>query len=236
MVSITLPMVGRLAKLSLDHFYISTRTILSSRTRNNLMLGNDYQKNKFSTEAKKADEGSSAPPVDQLTENEAKLKSELELLSAELSEMKERFSDLDDKYKRALADRENLRVRLTKQIEEARTFGILGFCKDLIAVADTLSKATESVPKDQLTESNQHLKNLYEGLILSEAELHKVFTKHGLISLNPLDEKFNPQDHESLFQQEVQGKTPGTVVVVSKIGYKLHDKLVRPAQVGVAKG
>lgn len=139
------------------------------------MLGIDHQKNKFSTEAKKADEGSSGPAVDQLTENEAKLKSELELLSAELSEMKERFSDLDDKYKRALADRENLRVRLTKQIEEARTFGILGFCKDLIAVADTLSKATESVPKDQLTESNQHLKNLYEGLILSEAELHKVF-------------------------------------------------------------
>ncbi|GFG33776.1 hypothetical protein Cfor_05120, partial [Coptotermes formosanus] len=101
-----------------------------------------------------------------------------------------------DKYKRALADGENMRRRLMKQIEDAKHFGIQGFCKDLL----------------------------------------EVFTRHGLIPVNPLEEKFDPNLHEALFQQEVQGKAPGTIVVVSKIGYKLHERVIRPALVGVAKG
>lgn len=65
--------------------------------------------------------------------------------------------------------------------------------------------------------------------------MFQVFKKHGLSTLNPLDEKFDPNQHEALFQQEVEGKAPGTVVVVSKIGYKLHERIVRPALVGVSK-
>lgn len=88
--------------------------------------------------------------------------------------MKERNAELNDKYKRALADSENLRVRLSKQIDDAKLYGIQGFCKDLLDVADILGKATESVPKDELTERNPHLKSLYEGLRMTEAQLHKV--------------------------------------------------------------
>ncbi|XP_008215875.1 grpE protein homolog 1, mitochondrial isoform X2 [Nasonia vitripennis] len=183
-----------------------------------------------------AEEPKSESAEQSLSENEKKLKSEIELLNKDLTELKEKYSQLDDKYKRALADSENLRVRLMKQIEDAKLFGIQGFCKDLLDVADILGKATESVPKDEISERNPHLKSLYEGLIMTEAQLHKVFKKHGLISLNPLDEKFDPNQHEALFQQEVEGKKPGTVVVVSKVGYKLHERIVRPALVGVAKG
>lgn len=68
-------------------------------------------------------------------------------------------------------------MRLTKQIEDAKLFGIQGFCKDLLEVADILGKATESVPKDELTEKNPHLKTLYEGLRMTEAQLHKVNQK-----------------------------------------------------------
>ncbi|XP_008552744.1 grpE protein homolog, mitochondrial [Microplitis demolitor] len=239
MVSMTLPMVGKLTKLSLDHFYISTRTILSNRTSQTSINNLCYQIKKFGTEQKKVDESSSSSPppsIEQMTDNENKLKSEIELLNKELMSLKERNIELDNKYKRALADGENLRVRLTKQIEDAKLFGIQGFCKDLLDVADILGKATESVPKDQLTERNPHLKTLYEGLRMTESQLHKVFKKHGLVSVNPLDEKFDPNQHEALFQQEVQGKKPGTVVVVSKVGYKLHERIVRPALVGVAKG
>lgn len=92
-------------------------------------------------------------------------------------------------------------MRLTKQIEEAKIFGIQGFCKDLLDVADVLSKATESVPKDEISNSNPHLKSLYEGLVMTEAQLQNVFKRHGLEQLNPLDEKFNPNLHEALFQQ-----------------------------------
>ncbi|KAK3925489.1 GrpE protein-like protein, mitochondrial [Frankliniella fusca] len=170
------------------------------------------------------------------TEAEKKLKSELEKASAESQALSEKVAELDDKYKRLLADRENLRNRLTKQIEDAKIFGIQSFCKDLLEVADILGKATESVPKEEVKDNNPHLKNLYEGLTMTEAQLLKVFTRHGLLQVNPLNEKFDPNLHEALFEQEVQGKEPGSVVVVSKVGYKLHERCIRPALVGVAKG
>lgn len=115
-----------------------------------------------------------------MTENEKKLKSEIEMLNKDLADLKERNNELNNKYKRALADSENLRVRLCKQIDDAKLFGIQGFCKDLLDVADILGKATESVPKDQLTERNPHLKTLYEGLTMTEAQLHKVLLNFAL--------------------------------------------------------
>lgn len=98
----------------------------------------------------------------------------MELINKELTELKESKDVIEDKYKRALAEGENIRLRLTKQINDAKLFGIQGFCKDLLDVADVLGKATESVPKDEITEKNPHLKSLYEGLIMTEAQLHKV--------------------------------------------------------------
>lgn len=80
---------------------------------------------------------------------------------------------MQDKYKRSLADSENLRRRLTKQIDDAKMFGIQNFCKDLLNVADILHRATESVPADQVN-TNTHLKGLYEGLKMTEAEMLKV--------------------------------------------------------------
>jgi len=68
---------------------------------------------------------------------------------------------------------ENMRRRLTKQIEDAKLFGIQGFCKDLLNVSDILQRATESVPSDQVG-SNPHLKNLYQGLSMTESELQNV--------------------------------------------------------------
>ncbi|KAG8235871.1 hypothetical protein J437_LFUL016478 [Ladona fulva] len=180
---------------------------------------------------KKADE-----PTPQETENEKKLLLELEKLNKDIEIIRKKSEELDDKYKRALADSENLRKRLTKQIDDAKVFGIQSFCKDLLEVADILGKATESVPKEEVSDNNPHLKSLYEGLVMTESQLVKVFKKHGLVPMNPINEKFDPNLHEALFQQEVQGKEAGTIVVVSKIGYKLHERVIRPALVGVAKG
>lgn len=169
------------------------------------------------------------------TATNTKVNEEVEKFNKQILELTEKNAELMDKYKRALADGENLRQRLTKQISEAKIYGIQSFCKDLLDVADVLSKATETVPKDEIKDSNPHLKSLYEGLIMTEAQLKSVFKRNGLEPVNPLNEKFNPNFHEALFQQEVEGKQPGTVVVVSKIGYKLHDRVLRPALVGVSK-
>lgn len=125
---------------------------------------------------------------------------EIESLNKQIIELASQKDELLDKYKRALADGENLRNRLTKQISEAKIYGIQSFCKDLLDVADVLNKATETVPKEELNK-NSHLKSLYEGLTMTEAQLMSVFKRHGLEQVNPIDEKFNPNFHEALFTQ-----------------------------------
>lgn len=123
---------------------------------------------------------------------------------------------------------------MRREISDAKQYGIQNFVKDLLEVADVLSKATESVPKEALS-SNSHLKSLFEGLQMTEAQLQSVFRRYGVTQINPIGEKFNPNHHEALFEQEDSSKEPGTIGTVTKIGYKLHDRIVRPAMVGVIK-
>lgn len=155
-----------------------------------------------------------------------------------------------------------MRIRLTKQIQDAKIFGIQSFCKDLLEVADTLKQATIAVPKDEINNQNPHLKNLYDGLLLTKNSLDQVFRRHGIqhiIShknyylnthyyflsfydylqgiqpIEPLNTKFDPNLHEALFQKECKDKEDGTVIEVTKIGYTLHNRCIRPALVGVSK-
>ncbi|KAM6909494.1 grpE protein homolog 1, mitochondrial [Xenentodon cancila] len=153
----------------------------------------------------------------------------------EKTQLEEQLKDMAEKYKRALADTENLRTRSQRMVEDAKLYGIQGFCKDLLEVADILEKATESVPKEEVTSQNPHLKNLYDGLVMTEVQIQKVFAKHGLVRLNPEGQKFDPYEHEALFHAPVEGKEAGTVAIVTKVGYKLHGRTLRPALVGVAK-
>nr|ACN10134.1 GrpE protein homolog 1, mitochondrial precursor [Salmo salar]ACN12485.1 GrpE protein homolog 1, mitochondrial precursor [Salmo salar] len=136
-----------------------------------------------------------------------------------------------------VTDTENLRTRSQKMVEDTKLYGIQGFCKDLLEVADILEKATESVPSEEVSsQKNPHLKNLYDGLVMTDKQIQKVFTKHGLVKLNPDGgQKFDPYEHEALFHSPVEGKEPGTVAIVTKVGYKLHGRTLRPALVGVAK-
>ncbi|XP_074085934.1 grpE protein homolog 1, mitochondrial [Macrotis lagotis] len=156
-------------------------------------------------------------------------------LTEEKVKLEEQLKETMEKYKRALADTENLRRRSQKLVEEAKLYGIQGFCKDLLEVADILEKATASVPKDEIKEENPHLKNLYEGLVMTEVQIQKVFKKHGLLKLDPVGAKFDPYEHEALFHTPVEGKEPGTIALVTKVGYKLHGRTLRPALVGVVK-
>uniref|UniRef100_A0A8C2QAQ9 GrpE protein homolog n=1 Tax=Cyprinus carpio TaxID=7962 RepID=A0A8C2QAQ9_CYPCA len=153
----------------------------------------------------------------------------------EKTQLEEQLKDVTDKYKRALADTENLRQRSQKMIDDAKLYGIQGFCKDLLEVADILEKATESVPKTEISTANPHLKNLYDGLVMTEVQIQKVFQKHGLVKLNPDGQKFDPYEHEAVFHAPMEGKEAGTIAVVTKVGYKLHGRTLRPALVGVVK-
>ena len=136
---------------------------------------------------------------------------------------------------RALAEMENIRQRSRKQVEEAKLYGIQGFSKDILEVADVLQKATHSVPESALQDrdSNQHLIALYNGVKLTEAELQKVLQKNGVNQMNPLGQMFDPAFHEATF--ELEGEKPGTIAHVATLGYTLHGRTIRPARVGVVK-
>ena len=119
-------------------------------------------------------------------------------------------------------------------MEEAKLYGIQGFTKDVLEVADILQKATHSVPEGALQDrGNKHLLSLYDGVQLTDAELQKVLKKNGVNQIDPLGKIFDPMFHEAMF--EVEGEKPGTVAHVSVLGYTLHGRTIRPARVGVVK-
>ncbi|CAH1257875.1 GRPEL1 [Branchiostoma lanceolatum] len=178
------------------------------------------------TEDAEADK-SETPAEGEMSQADKKLTEEKAKLDKELKEYK-------DKYVRALAETENVRQRMKQQLADAKLYGIQSFCKDLLEVADVLQKATETVPAEEM-KNNPTLKTLFEGLKMTETQMQKVFSRNGLEMLNPVGEKFDPNFHEALFMAPMEGKEPGTVAVVSKVGYTLHNRVVRPALVGVVK-
>jgi len=188
----------------------------------------DAQRSFFSS--KKEEETAKAAPE----EEKAELSEAEKALHERIAELQEKHDDVFDKYRRSLADFENLRNRMNKQVSDAKIFGIQGFCKDLLEVADVLNKAVTAVPAEALQDS-QYLKDMHQGLQLTETQLLKVFGKHGLVQENPVGEKFDPNKHDALFQIPSPDKEPNTVLDVQKVGYILQGRTIRPAAVGVSR-
>lgn len=188
-----------------------------------------YRPRAFSTASGTNSESTQETKEENPPKNEAN-----EELVNENKKLLESLKDIDDKYKRALAESENVRIRMRKQVEDAKIYAIQGFCKDLLDVADVFGKAIESVPADAV-KANADFKNLYDGVVMTEQQLQSIFRRHGLVAVNPVGDKFNPNEHHAMFEIEDNTKEPGTVSIVTKIGYKLHDRTIRPAMVGVVK-
>lgn len=151
----------------------------------------------------------------------------VETLRTELAQTK-------DQAMRALAEAENTRQRAKKEREDASKFAISGFARDLLDVADNLRRALEAVPAD-LVEADVRVKNLLDGIEGTERQLLRSFEKNGIQKIDPLDEPFDPNFHEVMFEGPAPDKAPGTVIQVLEIGYVINDRLLRPARVGVAK-
>lgn len=142
---------------------------------------------------------------------------------------------LKDQLLRAMAETENTRRRLTKERDDSARFGASSFAKDMLSVADNLHRALEAMPEGAL-EDDAPLKALADGLKLTEDELLKAFERHGIVKIDPYGEKFDHNLHQAMLQLENTGKPAGTVAQVLAPGYVMHDRLLRPAMVGVAKG
>ncbi|MDH3661414.1 MAG: nucleotide exchange factor GrpE [Alphaproteobacteria bacterium] len=186
------------------------------------MTENQPQKQEDETEPK--DDPSDEP----LAADDALPKGDrLAALEAELAETKDRML-------RAMADVENMRRRAARDTEEARKYAVTGFARELLEVADNLSRALQAVP-DEVRESEQ-VKPLVEGIELTQKSLATCFERQKITKVDPaIGERFDHNRHQAMFETETAEHAPGSVVQVMQTGYVIADRLLRPALVGVAK-
>jgi molecular chaperone GrpE len=150
----------------------------------------------------------------------------LAAVEAELAETKDRLL-------RALAETENVRRRFQREREDTLKYAVSGFAKDLLSPVDNLRRALESLPESEV--EDPRVKSLLEGVAATERELLGALERHGLKRIDPKGERFDHNFHQAIFEVERTDAPPGTVVEVLQPGYVLHDRLLRPAMVGVAK-
>jgi molecular chaperone GrpE len=153
------------------------------------------------------------------------LRAEVELSTAKGRETMEKLRDTHERLLRATADLDNYKKRAAKEREEVQKFGIEKVLKDLLPVIDGLDRALAAAPPDD---------PLADGVRLVRASLEQALARHGVTGFSALGEKFDPALHEALLQVPTGDKPPGTVVLEHARGFKLHERLLRPAMVGVA--
>lgn len=150
---------------------------------------------------------------------------------AEIVRMKEEIAQIRDQAMRALAEAENTRRRAQKDREDASKFAISGFARDLLSVADNLRRALNAMPQ----EADETLKNLISGIEATEREMLGVFERNGIKKIEPLNQPFDPNLHEVMFEMPSGGQPVGTILQVMEAGYMLNGRVIRPARVGVAR-
>lgn len=168
------------------------------------------------------------PPNETVDIAEVQYKEKLTTLEAEVATAK-------DQMMRALAEAENARRRAQKDREDASKFAVSSFARDLLSVADNLRRALDAIPQD-LVQQNEQIKNLTDGIEATERELLRSFEKNGIQKVEPLDQPFDPNFHEVMFEAPMPDKPNGTVIQVLESGYIIHGRILRPARVGISKG
>jgi molecular chaperone GrpE len=169
--------------------------------------------------------------LDTLAAEEPDLDGEVAALKGEIEALKVERDDMHDRFMRALADAENARKRGDKDRREAEQYGGTRLARDLLPVYDNLTRALRAT-----TEAGGDAdKALLEGVELTLRELLNIFEKHGIKRIAPeAGERFDPQMHEAMFEAPVPGTKAGDIIEVMAQGFLLHDRLLRPAQVGVS--
>jgi molecular chaperone GrpE len=141
-----------------------------------------------------------------------------------------------DKTLRTLAEMENLRQRTRREVADAKTYGITGFARDVLDIADNLQRALDAVPAEAKATADPGLKALMEGVELTERSLLNTLEKNGVKKFDPSGEKFDPNFQQAMYEVPDASVPSGTVVQVVQAGYTIGDRVLRPALVGVSKG
>ncbi|MFN7710461.1 MAG: nucleotide exchange factor GrpE [Holosporales bacterium] len=163
--------------------------------------------------------------------NEAEQGQETPASGDRVEELEAEVARLKDQLLRTLAEVENVRKRATREREEAQRYAGANFARDILNVADNLARALESASQVE----NDTVQQLVEGVKMTERELLAAFDKQGIRKMTPQGEAFDHNYHQAMFEVESANVAPGTIVQVLQSGYVMHDRLLRPAMVAVAK-
>jgi molecular chaperone GrpE len=146
------------------------------------------------------------------------------------------LADYKDRLLRTLADMENMRKRTEREVTDARIYGISAFARDILGVADNMHRAMQALDDELRAKADDSMKALLDGVELTERELINVLEKHGVKKIEPLNQKFDPNRHQAMFEVEDASVLSGTVVQVMQAGYLIGERVLRPALVAVSKG
>lgn len=143
--------------------------------------------------------------------------------------------ELRDRLLRVMAEMENVRRRMERERQDTAKYAVSNFARDMVGVGDNLRRAIEHVPAEAAA-NDPALKSFLDGVELTDRELMNVLERHGVVRLEPLGQKFDPNMHQAMFELEDAEKPAGTIVQVMQPGYSIGERCLRPALVGVSKG
>jgi len=147
--------------------------------------------------------------------------------------LKEEVKTLKEEKIRVLAEMENLRKRFDREKVDSIKYGSVNFARDILSPGDNLERALSSINKED--DYPQSIKNLIEGLLMVKKELSTALEKNGITKIDTLNKKFDPNLHQAMMEIENDNLDEGVVVQEIQTGYMMHDRLLRPAMVGVSK-
>ena len=166
--------------------------------------------------------------IDEDTESE-----EEDIKESEEDILKEEIKTLKEEKIRVLAEMENLRKRFEREKVDSIKYGSVNFARDILSPGDNLERALSAINEEE--EHPQSIKNLIEGLLMVKKELSTALEKNGITKIDSLDKKFDPNLHQAMMEIENNDLDEGIVVQEIQTGYMMHDRLLRPAMVGVSK-
>ena len=153
-------------------------------------------------------------------------------LDGELAKLENDLAEAKQAVLYAQAETQNVRRRLEKDAQDARAYAATGFARDILSVADNLSRALSSMPV--ALREDESMKPLVTGIEMTGKELENVFQRNGITRIESVGAKLDPNRHQAMVELP-SDQEPGTIVQEMQAGYMIKDRLLRPALVGVAK-
>ena len=184
----------------------------------------------------KVEEQDLETPTSETTERAPEQEQEVEEVETSediIAKLNEEITNLKDQRLRAIAELENFRKRAEKDQSDALKYGVSNFAKEIINISDNIERAQSSIPEE--AKNNETIKPVIEGIDLIAQSVVTTFEKIGIKKIESLNEKFDHNLHQAMMEIEKDDLEPGTIVQELIPGYTLHDRLLRPAMVGVSK-